>query len=376
MEFEYQLPVHLIFGCGSADKIGVEAAKLGRRALVVTGRHSTRESGLLQRVEDLLREAGVESAVFDRVSQNPLTTTVMEGAAFGKEAQCDLVVAVGGGSVMDAAKAIALMCVAEGDISDYLLARRTPNRILPLITVPTTCGTGSEGNGTAVLSDPETNDKRGMRNNCYLPTVSIVDPLLMKTMPKSVLSSVGFDALCHNMEAFLSRKCQPFAEVMALRGIDLLARHLPEVYEDGENDAAWEAVTLGSTFGGMAIYISSVIAPHGIEHPASGLRNIAHGRGLAALTPVIYERSIAAAPEKFEEIAKRLGKKSAADCPDAVRAFLEKIDLNVTLSQQGVTQEDVDWMTDNCFKVSAMMLQNHPCELSREDVRAIYTAAL
>jgi alcohol dehydrogenase class IV len=277
---------------------------------------------------------------------------------------------------MDAAKAIALMCVAEGDITDYLYQRRPAQPILPLIAVPTTCGTGSEGNGTAVLSNPETHDKQGMRNNYFLPRVSIVDPELMKTMPKDILASVGFDALCHNMEALLSRKRQPFADMMALRGIALTVEHLPRVYAGEGDEADWEAVTLASTLGGMSIFTSSVAAPHGLEHPASGLRDIVHGRGLAALTPVIYERSLSAAPEQFETIAKLLGGKTAADCPDAVRRFLEKIDLNITLSQQGVLGEDVEWMTDNCFQVSAMMLQNHPCAFSREDVAEIYRAAL
>ena len=198
----------------------------------------------------------------------------------------------------------------------------------------------------------------------------------MKTMPKPVLAAVVFDALCHNMEAFLSRKRQPFSEIMALRGMELSVKFLPRVYENPDDDEAWEAVTLASTFGGMSIYTSSVVAPHGIEHPASGLRDIVHGCGLAALTPIVYEHTLSAAPEKFRTIAKLLGGKKAADCPDAIRRFLERIDLNCTLSEQGVQEADIDWMTENCFQVSAMMLQNHPCKLTPDDVRAIYRAAL
>ena len=376
MNFQYNLPVNLIFGCGTADQIGAEAAKYGKRALIVTGRSSTKQSGLLDRAVTLLQAAGVESILFDRVTQNPLTTTVMEGAALGRTHGCDVVVALGGGSVIDAAKAIALMCVAEGDINDYILQRRSIVPNLPLIAVPTTCGTGSEGNGTAVLSNPETNDKRSIRNVLCIPKASIIDPLLMKTMPKSVLSSVGFDALCHCMESCLSRKSTPMSRMMALRGIELAAAGLPAAYADYKNDAAWEALTLASTLGGMTIFAGSVAAPHGIEHPASGLRDLVHGRGLAALTPVIYERSLSAAPDTFETIAKLLGGKTATDCPDCVRRFLEKIDLNINLSQQGVLEEDIEWMADNCMKVSAVMLQNHPVVFTRDEVRDIYRAAL
>ncbi len=376
MTFQFHLPVNLIFGCGAAEQIGTETAKYGRRALIVTGRSSTKESGLLERAETLLKEAGVTSVLFDQVRQNPLTTTVMEGAALGRESGCDSVVALGGGSVIDAAKAIALMCTAEGDINDYILQRRPVVPPLPIIAVPTTCGTGSEGNGTAVLSNPNTNDKRGLRHSLCIPKASIIDPLLMKTMPKSVLASVGFDALCHCMESCLSRKSTPMSAMMALQGMELAISGLPAVYADYDNNEAWEQLTLASTLGGMTIFTSSVAAPHGIEHPASGLRDLVHGRGLAALTPVIYERTLSAAPETFETISKLLGGKTAADCPDRVRRFLEQIDLNTTLSQQGVQEEDIDWMADNCMQVSAMMLQNHPVAFSRDDVREIYRAAL
>ncbi len=376
MNFQYNLPVNLIFGCGTAEQIGAETAKYGKRALIVTGRSSTKESGLLARAEALLDDAGVTHVLFDRVTQNPLTTTVMEGAQLGRDNGCDVILALGGGSIMDAAKAIALMCSAEGDINDYILQQRPVTAPLPLIAVPTTCGTGSEGNGTAVLSNPETNDKRSIRNVLCVPKVSVVDPLLMKTMPKSTLASVGFDALCHCMESCLSRKSTPMSRMLAVQGMELVVKNLPAVYEDVENDAAWEGLTLASTLGGMTIFAASVAAPHGIEHPASGLRDLVHGRGLAALTPVIYERSLSAAPETFTLIAKTLGARKASGCPDAVRRFLEKIDLNITLSQQGILEEDVEWMADNCMKVSAGMLQNHPVVFTRDEVRDIYRAAL
>ena len=376
LEFQYYLPVNLIFGRGTAEQIGAETAKYGRRALIVTGRSSTKKSGLLARAEAQLDDAGVAHVLFDCVTQNPLTTTVMEGAQLGRAHECDVVLALGGGSVMDAAKAIALMCTAEGDINDYITQQRPIVAPLPLIAVPTTCGTGSEGNGTAVLSNPETKDKRSIRNALCVPKASIVDPLLMKTMPRATLASVGFDALCHCMESCLSRKNTPMSRMLALQGMELAIRNLPAAYEDSENDEAWEGITLASTLGGMTIFASSVAAPHGIEHPASGLRDLVHGRGLAALTPVIYERSLSGAPETFTLIAKALGARKASGCPDAVRRFLERIDLNLTLSQQGILEEDIDWMADNCMKVSAGMLQNHPVLFSRDDVAAIYRAAL
>ncbi len=375
MEFSYYLPVNLSFGRGKADTIGAEAAKYGKKALIVTGRGSARKSGLTDRVLEQLKALGVGAVLFERVEQNPLITTVMEAAAEGRANGCDVVIALGGGSIMDAAKAIALMCVAEGDVTDYLKLRKTPVKGLPLIAVPTTCGTGSEGNGTAVLSNPFNNDKQGMRNPLYQPAVSVVDPLLMKTMPGRILSSVGFDALCHCMEAFTSRRRNPLADMQALEGMRLVIENLPRLIADPEDDDAWEGQTLASTLGGMCIFTSSCVAPHGIEHPASGLRNIVHGRGLAALTPPVYEKSFTADEERYGLIARMLGGEKASDVADCVRRFLERIDLVTDLKEQGVKEEDIPWMTENCFDVSAMMMKNHPQELTKADVEEIYRKA-
>ncbi len=376
MNFNYYLPVNLIFGRSVILQAGSQTAKYGKRALIVTGRGSTRKSGLLDKCISLLKEAGVDSKVFDEVTQNPLTTTVEAGARLAKENGCDVVVGLGGGSTMDAAKAIAFLADNGGDISDYIFGRKTSDHALPLILIPTTCGTGSEGNGFAVLSNPVTKDKKSLRFHSIIAKASIIDPELMVTMPKQTLASVGFDALCHNMEAFLSKTSQPMSDSLALKGVQLISENLPRAYRDSSDSEAWENLTLGSTIGGMVIYTSGVTAPHGMEHPASGLRDIVHGKGLAALTPWIYEASYQAAPEKFAVLSKLLGGKNEADCADAVRGLLRKIDLLTTLGEQGVLEEDIDWMTENCMKVSAVTIGNHPVVFTPEEIHGIYGKAL
>lgn len=286
MEFQYHLPVNLLFGRGVSDKIGEKTALFGKKALIVTGGSSTKRSGLLQKVETLLHESGVSSVLFDKVSPNPLISTVYEGADLAKQEQCDVVLALGGGSSMDAAKCIAFQAVNGGDINDYIFGRAYSNRALPVLAVPTTCGTGSEGNGFAVVTNPETKDKKSLRCTAIIPACSIIDPLLMTTMPKEVLASVGFDALCHNMEAYLASSSQPLTNLQALEGVRLAAKSLRRVYSDPSDLESWENLCLASTLGGMVIGVCGVTAPHGMEHPASGLCNIPHGQGLAALTPV------------------------------------------------------------------------------------------
>ena len=376
MEFQYCLPVNLIFGTGKVLELGSRTAEYGKKALIVTGRNSTKKSGLLEKSVGLLKSAGVAPVVFDEVERNPLTSITAKGAELAKRERCDVVVGLGGGSIMDAAKAIAFLAVNDGDVWDYIYRRRVSDRALPLVLVPTTCGTGSEGNGYAVLSNPENGDKKSLAGDMIVAKVSIVDPSLMTTMPKSVLAPVGFDALCHCMEAFLSRRAQPLSDMMALEGMRLIAESLPSVYRDYSDTEGWEKLTLGSTLGGMTIYLAGTTAPHGMEHPASGRRNIIHGAGLAALTPVITEESASAAPEKYAVISKILGGTSEKDCADRIRNLLEQIGLCVTLGEQGVKEEDIDWMAENCFKVSTGTIGSHPVVFDLDDLKRIYRKAL
>lgn len=377
MDFCYHMPADLRFGRGLADKIGDICKEIsGENVLVVTGTGSTKRSGLLDRVLASLKAAGLGAAVFDKVTQNPLTTTVYEGVELAKAEGCGVILGVGGGSIMDAAKAIAFCTVNAGDVSDYIFGKKQGAGALPIVLLPTTCGTGSEGNQIAVLTNPETKDKKALYTMQLMPRVSVIDPDVMTTMPKSVLSSVGFDAFTHSLEAYTSKKANPITDAQALLGMQLLADDLPKLVSGEGGAAEWEAVSLAATLGGMVIGAAGVSAAHGMEHPASGLKNIVHGRGLAALTPPIVERLAPADPEKFARVSVLLGGSGAEDCAESIRRFLKAIDLSVKLSDLGITAEDVPWMTENCMKISIGNLKNAPVTFSREEVEQIYREAL
>lgn len=377
MDFSYHMPADLRFGRGLADKIGDICKEIGgEKVLVVTGTGSTKRSGLLDRVLASLKAAGLGAAVFDKVTQNPLTTTVYEGVELAKAEGCGVILGVGGGSIMDAAKAIAFCTVNAGDVSDYIFGKKQGAGALPIVLLPTTCGTGSEGNQIAVLTNPETKDKKALYTMQVMPRVSVIDPDVMTTMPKSVLSSVGFDAFTHSLEAYTSKKANPITDAQALLGMQLLADDLPKLVSGEGGAAEWEAVSLAATLGGMVIGAAGVSAAHGMEHPASGLKNIVHGRGLAALTPPIVERLATADPEKFARVSVLLGGSGAEDCADSIRRFLKAIGLSVKLGDLGITAEDVPWMTENCMKISIGNLKNAPVTFSREEVEQIYREAL
>lgn len=376
INFSFFLPINVVFGCGKVKEVGNLTKAYGKKALIVTGRSSAKKSGIYDKVNESLKKVGIDTVLFDKVTPNPLTTTAEEGAKFAKENGCDVVVAIGGGSIMDCAKAIAFLSVNSGNINDYIFNKLHSDKALPLVLIPTTCGTGSEGNGFAVLTNPENGDKKSLRCNAIVAKVSIVDPECMMTMPKNVLASVGFDALCHNIEAYTSKIAQPFTDALSLYGISLIADNLVNVYNGKGGKEAWEKIALASTIGGMVINTAGVTLAHGMEHPASGLKNIVHGQGLAALTPEVIEASYKGNRDKFGKIARIFGGLTAEDCSVKIRTLLKNLDLDLKLSDLGIKEEDIKWMAENCMKVSDASIKNNPVIFTKEEIEEIYKKAL
>ena len=386
MEFSYFLPVNIQFGWNKVDNVADFAAPYGKKALIVTGRTSAKKSGLYDRVVAKLDAAHIGHVLFNQVDANPLTTTALDGAALAKSESCDMVIAIGGGSIMDCAKGIAFMAVNKGDINDYIFNRKTSDNALPLIVIPTTCGTGSEGNGFGVLTNPETGDKKSLRCNAIVPKVSIVDPAVMGTMPPHVLASVGFDALCHNIEAYTSKTAQPFTDALAHYAVTLLVQYLvplykhvkataegkPAVLNETQLTKAWESVTLASTIGGMVINTAGVTLAHGMEHPASGLKDITHGVGLAIIEPVAVEYTWSANPDKFGALARIFNYGDGSELGEALRLIVHDLDLTTNLTELGFTKKDIPWLVDNVYVVATGNIANTVAEISREDIEALY----
>ena len=386
MEFSYFLPVHIQFGWDKVDSVADFVKPYGNKALIVTGRTSAKKSGLYDRVTAKLDAAHIEHVLFDQVDANPLTTTALDGATLAKSESCDMVIAIGGGSIMDCAKGIAFMSVNEGDINDYIFNRKTSDKALPLIVIPTTCGTGSEGNGFGVLTNPETGDKKSLRCNAIVPKVSIVDPAVMGTMPPHILASVGFDALCHNIEAYTSKTAQPFTDALAHYAVTLLAQYLVPLYKHVKAKAesksavlnetqltkAWESVTLASTIGGMVINTAGVTLAHGMEHPASGLKDITHGVGLAVIEPVAVEYTWSANPDKFGALARIFNHGDGSELGEALRLIVHDLDLTTNLTELGFTKEDIPWLVDNVYVVATGNIANTMANVSREDIEMLY----
>ena len=386
MEFSYFLPVNIQFGWNKVDSVAEFAIPYGKKVLIVAGRTSAKKSGLYDRVVAKLDAAHINHVLFDQVDANPLTTTALDGAALAKSESCDMVIAIGGGSIMDCAKGIAFMAVNDGNINDYIFNRKTSDNALPLIVIPTTCGTGSEGNGFGVLTNPETGDKKSLRCNAIVPKISIVDPAVMGTVPPHVLASVGFDALCHNIEAYTSKTAQPFTDALAHYAVTLLAQYLVPLYKhvkaiaNGQEPVlnekqlikAWESVTLASTIGGMVINTAGVTLGHGMEHPASGLKDIPHGVGLAVIEPVVVEYTWSANPEKFNALSRIFNHGDGSELGEALRLIVHDLDLTTNLTELGFTKKDIPWLVDNVYVVATGNIANTVAKISREDIEVLY----
>jgi alcohol dehydrogenase class IV len=380
--FSYCLPVNLLFGRGRLAEVGKTAAGFGQKALLVTGRRAAKASGLAGRIICLLNEAGVGCELFAEVEPNPLIGTAERGAQRIKSAGCDVVIGVGGGSAMDAAKAMAFMAVNDGDISDYIFGRRVGTKALPIVLIPTTAGTGSEGNGFAVLTHETTRDKKGLKVSAIVPSASIIDSELMETMPKSVVASTGFDALAHCIEAYIARRANPLSDLVALEGVRLIARSLPKLYSGNGIPEDWDHMALAATYGGMAIGTAGSGLPHALEHPVSGLKDVTHGEGLAAIVPEVLERTWPSAMGRFAELARALGAEGgsaeelAPEAAWAVRALLKELNLTRTLGELGVEPGDTEWLADNAIKIMQASAENNPLIFDREGLLSIYRACI
>lgn len=385
--FQFHNPVKLYFGPGSLAQLRGAVAGLGRKALVVTGR-SARTTGVLPRVLELLEQAGVACVTFEKVTPNPLSTTVMEGVALSQAEKCEFVVGVGGGSPVDVAKAIALCVGSGGRITDYqpggVYADANPERALPVVAIVTTAGTGTEIDRYLVITNAETQEKPGIGFDCTYPTVGIVDPELMLSVPRDVTVDTGLDVLYHALEAYLSTGAQPFSDLLALEAIRLVVANLERVAADGRDLEARTNLAWASTLAGWAIDLAGTVAIHGAGHPISGRLGATHAQSLAVLGVAYLRLNHQAAPERCARLARLLGHPGeglsttelAARSSEALKDFQRRIGRDITAGSLGVTREMVPQLAQDACKTMAGALGNNPRPLSLADVKRLYLESL
>ena len=354
--FEFQCPARIAFGINVVEKLAEEIiAQNGKKALVVTDR-GVAEAGLLEKITAKLKNAAIEYEVFDKVEANPRLATVHEGADLYQEKNCDLILGLGGGSPMDAAKAIGVKATHEGDVADYTRRGGKPVRNItpPMIAIPTTAGTASEVTWFSVLTDPDEKSKIVIATPCIAPTVSLVDPVMTQTMPAEVTAFTGMDALTHAVEAYVSIKATPLPDTLALRAIELIGSNLREAVGNGDNLEARSNMMLGSTIAGMAFANSSVGLVHAVAHALGGQFNIAHGIANALMLPLVMQYNLIACPSKYADIAWALGEdieglndiEAARMSVEAVQDLSEDIGIPKDLRKLGADPSLIEQLAD------------------------------
>lgn len=384
MRFNFYNPTNLIFGSGSLNELGSQEMP-GKKAMVlISNGKSTKANGYLDRTLEQLTKAGVETAVWAGIMENPLKEAIMEGAAFAKDNGCDFIVALGGGAVLDSAVAISAMATNPGDLWDYVqggTGKGQPlvNKGLPIVTIATTAGTGSEINCWGVISNQETNEKIGFGNPALVPVLSIVDPELMKTVPPKYTAYQGFDALFHNTEVMMSKGVNIMSETLALSAIENIAKYLPRAVKDGNDLEAREHVAYGSTIAGMTMQLTSTTAQHSMEHAMSAYHhNLPHGAGLIMISKAFAEFFIEkhACDGQFIKMAKAMGIEKADKPEDFITALVKlQQDCGVAdlkMSDYGIEKSECMTLAVNARETMGGLFLANPCEMTDEDCAGVF----
>ena len=382
MSYTFHVPTKVLFGAGVLKKLHEEKLP-GKKALVVISNgKSTRTNGSLAALEAELDAAGVAHVLFDKIQANPLEPTVQEGVEFGRAQGVDFVVGLGGGSVMDAAKAIAAMIPQQGGrVWDYMATGTSEHRpfnapLLPFVAITTSAGTGSEVDAGSVITSPVTHEKGAFFSQC--PALAVVDPALMVTVPPKFTAYQGFDALFHNTEGYISKFGNEMGAMVELEAIRLLGKWLPVAVADGKNLEARTKVAFANTLGGYSMDVSTCTSEHAIEHALSGEhQDLPHGAGLVMISLAYYKTFIdrGDCPEKFVEMARALGKADAtkpADFLDALAALQKACGVDaLAMSDYGIREEEFPGMVKLARSAVGMLFSCDPSELSDDDVLAI-----
>jgi alcohol dehydrogenase class IV len=381
-EFNYYQPTDIRFGKGRVDETGKVASQWGKRCLLVTVPVFPEFEPLFARVKAAMKESGVEVAHFDGVIPNPTTAVVSAGASMAQEHRADVVLGLGGGSSMDTAKAIAVEATHDGTSWDYLFYRdkQPTEKTLPVISVTTTSGTGSQVTQVAVVTNPEDKDKSALYHPLLYPKASIVDPELMLTVPEHITASTGFDVFAHAFESYINPNGSPYTDMTALEAIRLTAGHLPTAVKSGSDLEARSFMAWADTLAGLSIANAGVTLPHGIGMAVSGIYpHVMHGEALAVVYPAILRYSFRHAAAKFAAVG-RIFEPALAGVPDeeaaemacgVLEGFIRTIGMDTCFEDLDVPKEELADLAR-----ASMVLpdyKNHPRVADRDEILAILT---
>lgn len=382
--FNFYMPTKVLFGPGKISELHTEKLP-GKKALIVTTNGtSVKKYGYLDRLQKELELAGVGYAVFAEIRPNPTDINVMDGAKAVRENGCDFVIALGGGSVMDCSKCIALMAANDGDIWDYSLSetggKKTPaNPAIPIVCITTSAGTASEVDIASVITNDKTQEKTGIFFPSMFPTISVVDSDLMMSVPPKFTAYQGMDAFFHASETVVNKNVHPMAEMFALKTVELVAKYLPTAVKDGSNKEAREMMAYANTFAGYYMMCTSA---HTMEHVMGSFHDdLVHGAGLIEIAHAYYD--FFAERKAAEEPMKKMAKAMGVENPQSGKDFIAALDkliadvgcADLKMSDDGITEEELKKYPAKVHEVLGGDITADPLPLSDEDYLEIFEKA-
>jgi len=377
----FLIPPVLITGSGSSEKVGEESKKLGvKKALIVTDQVMVK-LGVLEGVKKALEQTKIQFVIYDAVATEPTVDYVKEGLKSFKDNGCDFLIAMGGGSPIDTAKAISVMATNPGSIEEYKGLGKVTKEGAPLIAIPTTAGTGSEVTQFTIITDTKTDVKMLIGSPLIMPKVAIVDPLLTLSCPRGLSAAVGIDALTHAIEAYVSLKAQPMSDIFCLSAIELISGNLRQAWANGNNVEAREKTMLGALQAGIAFSNASVALVHGMSRPIGAYFHVPHGASNAALLGVVTEFSLIGNPARYAHIARAMGENTTGltdlEAAQLAAKTIKKLIMDVqipSLRQLKVEKEKLDQLAPKMAEdaIASGSPGNNPRQATKEEIIELY----
>lgn len=383
MQYSVKFPKKVFSGNGSLDELENIVKSLEVSSVCLFTDQGVFGCGLADRPIQILKEAGAEVIVIQDVPREPSIYDVKKIYKQLSETKTGLIVAIGGGSVIDMAKIISVAMTNGQLIEDIRAAGAIQNFSLPMVAVPTTSGTGAEATANAIFLFPEEELKVGIVHDYMIPDYVILDASVTYGLPAGLTASTGIDALCHAMESYISILSNPFCEMLSLKAVQLICRSIETAYKDGSDKQAREDMQLGSFYAGLCLTTSSTVAVHALSYPLGGKYHIPHGISNAILLPYVMEMNMECCRERFTILAPYMipdiqsvpKEQWPQKVVDYLYKLMEKLNIPNSLTEFGVRPEDLDYLTDNAVKVERLLLKN-PKKLSKADIKSIYKKLL
>ncbi|MFW6385645.1 MAG: iron-containing alcohol dehydrogenase [Candidatus Hadarchaeota archaeon] len=380
--FTFHTPTKIKFGNGKIRDLPDELKEIGSETHLIVTDKGIKETGILEEIKEILSESGTKFEVFSKIEPNPKDKTIEEGVKFAEEKPIGSVTGLGGGSSLDAAKLISMLLKNEGKIHEFIGVNKVKNRALPLITVPTTAGTGSEVTFSAVFTDTRKalHSKETVRSDLLCPDTAIVDPELTISMGPKLTAATGFDALTHAIESYTAKNAQPITDQLSLKTIDIISNNIVRAVKNGEDINSRRNMSLGSLMAGISFFNSDVTAVHCLSEALGGFYDVPHGVANAVLLPFVMEYNLPSRPNRFAKISEKLNvtsrklstKEKAEKSVNKVKKLSDEVDLP-KLRELGIKRKDFEEISK--IAEANISVKSNPRPIKAEDFKEILEEA-